>query len=43
MRATLSCVSVQLIALLTHIGLALLKFTVGTLPNSRALIADAFP
>ena len=34
--------SVQLIALLTNIGLALLKFIVGTVANSRALIADAF-
>lgn len=34
--------SVQLIALLTNIGLALLKFIVGSLSGSRALIADAF-
>lgn len=34
--------SVQLIALLTNIGLAVLKFTVGTIAGSRALIADAF-
>ena len=34
--------SVQLIALLTNIGLAALKFTVGTVAGSRALIADAF-
>lgn len=39
---TLWIVSVQLIALLTNIGLALLKFIVGTLSGSRALIADAF-
>ena len=39
---TLAIVSVQLIALLTNIGLALLKFTVGALANSRALTADAF-
>lgn len=38
----LSDVSVQLIALLTNIGLALLKFSVGTVASSRALIADAF-
>lgn len=35
-------VSVQLIALLTNLSLALLKFVVGTLAGSRALIADAF-
>jgi cation diffusion facilitator family transporter len=35
-------VSVQLIALLTNIGLAVMKFVVGTLAGSRALIADAF-
>jgi cation diffusion facilitator family transporter len=35
-------VSIQLIALLTNIGLALLKFIVGTIAGSRALIADAF-
>ncbi len=34
--------SVQLIALLTNIGLALMKFTVGSVAGSRALIADAF-
>jgi cation diffusion facilitator family transporter len=35
-------VSLQLIALLTNIGLAALKFTVGILAGSRALLADAF-
>ena len=34
--------SVQLIALLANIGLAVLKFSVGAVANSRALIADAF-
>ncbi len=34
--------SVQLIALLTNIGLALMKFSVGSVAGSRALIADAF-
>ncbi len=34
--------SVQLAALLVNIGLAALKFTVGSMANSRALIADAF-
>lgn len=34
--------SVQLIALLVNIALALLKFTVGTIAGSRALVADAF-
>lgn len=34
--------SLQLIALLTNIGLAILKFTVGMLAGSRALVADAF-
>ena len=34
--------SVQLAALLVNIGLALMKFTVGSLASSRALIADAF-
>ncbi|MHC5065773.1 MAG: cation diffusion facilitator family transporter [Planctomycetota bacterium] len=34
--------SIQLAALLTNIGLAVLKFTVGTIASSRALIADAF-
>lgn len=40
--ATLAKVSIQLIALLANIALALLKFTVGSIANSRALIADAF-
>jgi cation diffusion facilitator family transporter len=35
-------VSVQLIALLTNIGLAVMKFIVGTVAGSKALIADAF-
>lgn len=35
-------VSIQLIALLTNILLALLKFIVGTMAGSRALVADAF-
>jgi cation diffusion facilitator family transporter len=35
-------VSVQLVALLTNIGLAVLKFAVGTVAGSRALIADGF-
>ena len=35
-------VSVQLIALLTNVALALLKFVVGSIAGSRALIADAF-
>jgi cation diffusion facilitator family transporter len=35
-------VSVQLIALLTNIGLAVMKFVVGSLAGSKALIADAF-
>jgi cation diffusion facilitator family transporter len=35
-------VSVQLAALLANIGLALMKFIVGSLARSRALIADAF-
>jgi len=35
-------VSLQLIALLANIGLAVLKFTVGVLSGSRALLADAF-
>ncbi len=39
---TLAKVSIQLIALLANIALALLKFTVGSIANSRALIADAF-
>lgn len=39
---TLAPVSIQLIALLTNIALALLKFTVGSIAGSRALIADAF-
>jgi cation diffusion facilitator family transporter len=34
--------SVQLAALIANVGLALLKFTVGALAQSRALIADAF-
>lgn len=34
--------SVQLIALLTNIGLAVMKFVVGTVAGSKALIADAF-
>ncbi len=34
--------SVQLIAVLTNIGLALMKFVVGTLAGSQALIADGF-
>lgn len=34
--------SLQLIALLTNIGLAVLKFTVGLMSGSRALLADAF-
>ncbi len=34
--------SVQLIALLTNIGLAVMKFVVGSLAGSKALIADAF-
>ncbi len=34
--------SIQLAALLTNIALAVLKFTVGSLASSRALIADAF-
>lgn len=34
--------SVQLIALLINIGLAVMKFTVGMVAGSRALIADAF-
>ncbi|MHC4514395.1 MAG: cation diffusion facilitator family transporter [Planctomycetota bacterium] len=34
--------SVQLIALLTNIGLAVMKFVVGAWTGSRALIADAF-
>ena len=34
--------SIQLIALLTNVALALLKFTVGSIAGSRALIADAF-
>ena len=34
--------SIQLVALLANLALACLKFTVGTLANSRALIADAF-
>jgi cation diffusion facilitator family transporter len=42
MIGTLHAVSVQLIALLTNIGLALLKFIVGAMSGSRALIADAF-
>lgn len=39
---TLEIVSIQLIALLTNIALAVLKFTVGSIAGSRALIADAF-
>ena len=39
---TLTGVSIQLIALLTNVALALLKFTVGSIAGSRALIADAF-
>ena len=34
--------SVQLAALLTNVLLALMKFTVGSVANSKALIADAF-
>jgi cation diffusion facilitator family transporter len=34
--------SVQLIAVIVNIALAVLKFTVGTIAGSRALIADAF-
>ncbi len=34
--------SLQLIALLVNIGLAVLKFTVGVAAGSRALVADAF-
>lgn len=34
--------SVQLAALLVNFGLAVLKFTVGSLAHSKALIADAF-
>ncbi len=35
-------VSLQLIALLTNVALAILKFTAGILAGSRALVADAF-
>jgi cation diffusion facilitator family transporter len=35
-------VSLQLVALLTNIALAVLKFTVGLLAGSRALLADAY-
>ncbi|MEZ5965009.1 MAG: cation diffusion facilitator family transporter [Planctomycetota bacterium] len=34
--------SLQLVALLTNVGLAVLKFTVAVLSGSRALLADAF-
>lgn len=34
--------SLQLVALLINIGLAVLKFTVGVIAGSRALLADAF-
>jgi len=37
-----AAVSLQLVALLTNFGLAVLKFVVGTLAASHALIADAF-
>jgi divalent metal cation (Fe/Co/Zn/Cd) transporter len=35
-------VSLQLVALLVNIALTVLKFTVGVMAGSRALLADAF-